>query len=101
MTCYAVSSYLVSSGSTGSVQETEAYGIQTEFETVQESVTAKDVVNLRNLPSTEHPDVKVVAQLHNGEIITRTGINKDLGWSRVEYNGQTLYCVSSYLKKVG
>ena len=38
-------------------------------------------------------------KLKNGEVVTRTGINHDLGWSRVEYNGQTLYCVSSYLKK--
>lgn len=39
----------------------------------------------------------VVASLKNGEVVTRTGINRDVGWSRVEYNGQTLYCVSSYL----
>ena len=24
----------------------------------------------------------------------------DMGWSRVEYNGQTLYCISSYLQTV-
>ena len=35
--------------------------------------------------------------MKNGEVVTRTGINRDVGWSRVEYNGQTLYCVSSYL----
>lgn len=96
MTCYAVSSYLESVE--GSVQVIpDADGIQTEFETVNERVTAKEEVNLRTLPSTEHPDVKVVVKIKNGDIVTRTGINKDLGWSRVEYNGQTLYCVSSYL----
>ena len=35
-----------------------------------------------------------------GTIIERTGINKDVGWSRVVYNGETLYCVSSYVKVV-
>lgn len=100
VTCYAVSSYLTLALNSASTPEIEEDEIQTEFEDVNERITAKDVVNLRNLPSTEHPDVKVIAQLHNGEIISRTGINKDLGWSRVEYNGQTLYCVSSYLKKV-
>lgn len=96
MICYAVSSYLELAG--GDVQEIpDADGIQTEFETVNEQVTAKEEVNLRTLPSTEHPEVKVVVKIKNGDIVTRTGINKDLGWSRVEYNGQTLYCVSSYL----
>ena len=45
----------------------------------------------------EHPDSKVVATIHNGDVVTRTGINRDVGWSRVEYNGQVLYCVSSYV----
>ena len=42
------------------------------------------------------PPSEVIVQLHNGEEITRTGVS-DVGWSRVEYNGQTLYCISSYL----
>ncbi len=97
--CYAVSSYLIPVGGTPAETQPDPDGIQTEFETVSEQVTAKDAVNLRTLPSTEHPDVKVVHQLQNGQIALRTGINRDLGWSRVEYNGQVLYCVSSYLKK--
>jgi len=97
-TCYAVSSYLTTMN--GVPPAADPDGIRTEFEEVYEKVTAKDMVNLRSLPSTEHPDVKVVAQLYNGEIVIRTGINRDLGWSRVVYNGQTLYCVSSYLKGV-
>ena len=52
------------------------------------------------MPSVENKHSEVVAQLKNGEVITRTGINEDVGWSRVEYNGMTLYCVSSYLKVV-
>lgn len=97
--CYAVSSYLTAADAAVTPEVSEESGIKTNFETVYEKVTAKDIVNLRTLPSTEHPDVKVVAQLKNGEVIVRTGINQDLGWSRVEYNGQTLYCVSSYLMK--
>ena len=97
--CYAVSSYLNVVNRTEATPKTETDDIKTEFESVNEKVTAKDFVNLRTLPSTEHPDVKVVCQLHNGEIAVRTGVNQDLGWSRVEFNGQILYCVSSYLKR--
>jgi len=75
-------------------------GVQTEFKEVNHKVTAKDAVNLRTLPSVTHEDAQVVVQIKNGEVVTRTGINIDLGWSRVEYNGQTLYCVSSYLMTV-
>ena len=96
-TCYAVTSYLQPAEESTTPTVAGDDGIQTEFEPVNELVTAKDEVNLRTLPSTEHPDVKVAAKLYNGEVATRTGINRDLGWSRVEYNGQTLYCVSSYL----
>ncbi len=98
--CYAVSSYLVPTNAAPAQIQPDPDGIQTEFESVNEQVTAKEAVNLRTLPSTEHPDVKVVTQLKNGQIAIRTGINRDLGWSRVEYDGQVLYCVSSYLKKV-
>lgn len=77
--------------------QTEPEGIQTQFEEVNEQVTPKIEVNLRSLPSVEDPECVVVATIRNGEVVTRTGINRDLGWSRVVYNGQTLYCVSSYL----
>lgn len=97
ITCYAVSSYLEPAEGTTAPTEVDDDGIQTEFEPVNERMTAKDEVNLRTLPSTEHPDVKVVVKIKNGDVVTRTGINRDLGWSRVDYNGQTLYCVSSYL----
>lgn len=96
-TCYAVSSYLTDAGSTSADVPPADDGIQTQFEPVHDQVTAKVEVNLRSLPSVEDPDCVVVATLHNGEVVTRTGINHDVGWSRVEYNGQTLYCISSYL----
>ena len=66
------------------------------FEAVEQSVTPKDVVNLRTVPSTADADT-VEAQASNGEVLTRTGINADTGWSRIEYNGQILYAVTQYL----
>lgn len=96
-TCYAVTSYLTPVGSGELPTQPEDDGIQTQFEEMNDLVTAKVEVNLRSLPSVEDPDCVVVASLKNGEVVTRTGINRDVGWSRVEYNGQTLYCVSSYL----
>lgn len=99
-TCYAVSSYLtpVSSASANAAPEDD--GIQTEFEEINDRVTAKVEVNLRALPSVTEAGAVVVATIKNGDIVTRTGINRDLGWSRVVYNGQTLYCVSSYVTTV-
>ena len=98
---YAVSSYLTTDLS---VVETEAPvvddGVQTEFTACNDTVTAKIEVNLRRLPSVTHPEAHVVATLYHGEQIRRIGINTDVGWSKVEYNGQILYCVSSYLEVV-
>lgn len=102
-TVYAVSSYLTTDlGYQAPKQEEQegagsGDGLKTRFAERNEQVTAKIEVNLRKLPSVTNPDAVVVAALHNGEYVTRTGINEDYGWSRVEYNGQTLYCISSYL----
>jgi len=71
--------------------------IQTQFTPVNELVTAKEVVNLRTLPSVTNEKSEVVVKVSHGTVFTRTGINTDVGWSRVEYNGQTLYCVSQYI----
>lgn len=100
-TVYAVSTYLISLDGP-ETQPTEAAdedgdGIKTVFEPTNDVVTAKIEVNLRTLPSVTDKASKVVKTLKNGEAVTRTGINTDQGWSRVEYEGQTLYCVSSYL----
>ena len=65
------------------------------FTECQEEVTAKIETNLRTEPSTRSDDT-VVAKLIHGEKVVRTGLGSN-GWSRVEYNGQTLYAVSSYL----
>jgi len=74
--------------------------IETPFTEINDRITAKELVNLRNIPSYTHEDSVVVAQLSSGEVITRTGINEDVGWSRVVYNGQVLYCITSYIKVV-
>ena len=112
VTCYAVTSYLtevtdasaVPDGGELATQPTENIAeqieIQTQFEFVDDKVTAKKAVNLRSLPSVDDPRCKIVAQLDNGVVIRRTGINHDVGWSRVDYNGQPLYCITSYLKVV-
>ena len=101
---YAVSSYLTTDMNYNAVpefeEESEDDGVETRFVAVNEKVTAKIEVNLRTLPSVEHPDCKVVTLLKNGTVVTRTGVNDEVGWSRLEYNGQTVYCVSSMLKVV-
>lgn len=104
-TYYAVSSLLTTDLSEKTETETETETetgtvIKTQFTIVDELVTAKEVVNLRTLPSATNENSKVAAQLTNGEVIKRIGINTDVGWSKVEYNGQILYCVSSYLMVV-
>ncbi len=112
VTCYAVTSYLQEVTDASAVPDVgqlvtkptenvaEQLEIQTQFEYVDDKVTAKKAVNLRSLPSVEDPRCEIVAQLDNGVVIRRTGINRDLGWSRVDYNGRPLYCVTSYLKVV-
>lgn len=101
---YAVSSYLTTDLNYASAPEYEEEpqddGIETRFVAVEEQVTAKIEVNLRTLPSVDHPECRIVTLLKNGTIVTRTGINEELGWSRLEYEGQTVYCVSSMLKVV-
>lgn len=70
-----------------------------KYEKVNETVTAKIETNLRDFPSTDS-DSNVVAVLKNGETVTRIGIGSNNGWSKVEYNGQVLYAVTSYLTTV-
>ena len=102
-TVYAVSSYLTTDLGYQAPRENaqegagSGDGLKTRFSERNEQVTAKIEVNLRLLPSVTNPDATVAAVLHNGEYVTRTGINEEYGWSRVEYEGQTLYCISSYL----
>ncbi len=91
-TLYAVSSYLTTDmEDTG--QEAPPQG--PVYTPVNERVTAKIETNLRLQPGTESDDT-VVGLLKNGEVLTRTAIG-DNGWSQLDYNGQTVYAVSSFL----
>lgn len=98
ITCYALTSYLTTDLNPPETEPDD--GIETEFHLVDQTVTAKEVVNLRSIPSVTDPESIVVIKLKHGETVRRTGINEDVGWSRVEYNGQILYCVTSYLEIV-
>lgn len=108
MTLYAVSNFLttdlnyhevVAPEPTTDVIEEVVDGvvIRTTFTAVSDTVTAKELVNLRSLPSVTNEKVKVVGELTKGETLTRTGVS-DNGWSRLECNGQTVYAITSYLK---
>jgi len=63
------------------------------YTSVNEQVTAKEVTNLRTAATTKS---NIVAALKNGEVATRIGVGKN-GWSRLQYNGQTVYAITSYL----
>ena len=91
-TLYAVTSYLTTDMADTGQQAPPQGPVYTP---VNEQVTAKIETNLRTEPSTSNPDT-VVGMLHNGEVLTRIGIG-DNGWSQLEYNGHTVYAVSSYL----
>lgn len=96
-TLYCISSYLTADlNYVPPAEETDPF--KTKFAPVNEKVTAKEITNLRDRPSVLEPS-QVVIELHHGEVAIRTGIANE-GWSRVEYNGQILYCISSYLEIV-
>ena len=94
-TLYAVTSYLTTDMEDTGQQAPPQGPVYTP---VNEQVTAKIETNLRTQPSTASDDT-IVGLLHNGEVLTRTGIG-DNGWSQLDYNGQTVYAVSSYLTVV-
>lgn len=100
-TLYAVSSLLTTDLTIKQpepeVPEEPDDGIKTQFTTVDDWVTPKDAVNLRLKPTTDDSVGPVVVKIEKGVILHRIGINTDVGWSKVEYEGQILYCVSSYL----
>ena len=95
-TVYAVTSYLTTD-LTPKATESPTTGFNTKFTDCNDTVTPKEEVNLRNKPSVTDADSVVVATAKKGELFTRTGYNTEVGWSRVVYNGQTLYCVTSLL----
>lgn len=99
--CYAVTSLLTTDigENATDVSEEEQIEVTMAFNDVNDMVTARIRVNLRNIPSTEDPRSQVVYSLENGDIAIRTGIAKQGEWARVEYNGQVLYCINNYLMK--
>ena len=76
---------------------TTAGGSVIIFENCDDWITPKEYVNLRTEPSTVQEDATVSCQLNYGEKAHRTGYSEDFGWSRVEYNGQVLYVVTSFV----
>ena len=90
---YAVSSYLLTEDN---LEGDDSVYEQYYFDSVNDLVTAKIETNLRTAPTTSGSEV--VYTLKNGEYIKRTGLNLSTGWSMLEYNGQTVYAVSSYLE---
>lgn len=106
-TLYAVSQYLTTdlnykapAAPSDPNRVTTADGTVVIFETCDDWITPKEYVNLRTEPSTLQEDATVSCQLHNGEKAHRTGYSPDFGWSRVEYNGQVLYVVTSFVNAV-
>lgn len=89
---YAVTSYLSNEvvTPTNPTPTTDEEG----YTVVDEQVTAKDTTNLRTLPTTEGSEI--VYTLKNGEYVRRIGIHPN-GWSKLEYNGQIVYAITSYL----
>ena len=57
--------------------------------------TAKEETNLRTAPKTEGSSV--VYTLTRGEFAERIGYNSQSGWTKLLYNGQTVYAITSYL----
>ena len=95
-TLYAITSYLTTDGNYVSPTVPQSTVTYTE---VREQVTPKEVVNLRSEPGSDKGDATIVASAKNGEILIRTGIGSN-GWSRLEYNGQIVYAITSYLTVV-
>ena len=95
-TVYAITSYLTTDltvQTPSSTAPTQDIVNGQTFTAKNDSVTAKEEVNLRSLPTT---DSDIMGKLVSGEFLTRTAIS-DKGWSRLSYNGQTVYAITSYL----
>ncbi len=99
-TVYAVTSYLTTDAPeikppAVSDNNTEVVEYGMTFKSVNLNVTAKEEVNLRDKPATS--DSNIIHTLKNGEYITKIGVCSSSGWARLQYNGQTVYCVDSFL----
>ena len=63
------------------------------YTAVSDKVTPKIEVNLRTAATTKSD---VAANIKNGTVLNRTGIGSN-GWSKINYNGKTVYAITSYL----
>lgn len=90
---YAVTSYLTTELPEENKSSSQT-GVTMSFSPAQGQVTAKEATNLRTAPSTENSEV--VYTLKKGEYLERTGVSTH-GWTRLDYNGQTVYAITSYL----
>lgn len=99
-TYYAVTSYLTTdlnpstSASEGNGSNGTSVVDGQTFTAASGRMTAKEETNLRTSPTTEGSTV--VATIQNGEYVERTGTG-DMGWTRLIYNGQIVYAITSYL----
>lgn len=97
-TVYAVTSYLTTKADEAhgneapELEQTTEYGMV--FKPKAGKVTAKEETNLRNKPTTENSDI--VYTLKNGEYAEKTAESSS-GWSKLKYNGKTVYAITSYL----
>lgn len=98
-TCYAVSSYLMEAYEALAVDQVDEADVGMAFKEINDQVTPRKEVNLRSRPSTDNKISEVVVKLSNGEVVARTGINKEMGWSRVVYYGRVLYCSTGLLEE--
>ena len=72
------------------------YDPNAKYASADDTVTGRDgVVNLRSVPSLGE-DSEIVHPLEATETVHRIAIGEN-GWSKVEYDGKTLYAVSEYL----
>ena len=105
---YAVSSYLTTDLSIKQPEVEapdeptyeEQNGIKTKFKDADDWLTPKDEINLRSKPTTDNSVGPVVVTLKKGDLVHRIGVNEELGWSKVLFNNQILYCVTSYMEVV-
>ena len=66
------------------------------YQEVNQTVKATAKVNIRKGPGV---DYDILGQLQAGEEVKRTGIGSK-GWSRITYDGKTVYVSNNYLKVV-
>lgn len=84
--------------STANKNEVTTYdGRVVYFTDIDDTVSPKYEVNLRGEPSTSQGNATIHFRLPYGENVHRTGISEEMGWSRVEYNGEILYLVTNYI----